>query len=163
MTVGATRPLVSALNASKITAITPCPQSGMKATATCPSSTSSANTNQPRSKRSGPPRSSANPTTRSRKRKEVKVAGNNRHHILAKSRHGKDTNNIVSLPASWHLAWHVCFDNLTVQEAHRLIDLVMVAGKEFSGQDIENLRQKLKEPVSDEEAMLTYLSKVEGS
>jgi hypothetical protein len=53
----------------------------------------------------------------------------------------------------------VCFDNLTVQEAHRLIDMVMIPGKEFSGQDIENLRQKLKEPVSDEEAMLQYLSK----
>ncbi len=91
------------------------------------------------------------------------MAGNNKHHVRPRSRNGKDANNIVSLPASWHLAWHVCFDNLTVEEAHRLIDLVMVAGKEFSGQDIENLRQKLKEPVSDEEAMLTYLSKVEGS
>ena len=97
--------------------------------------------------------------TRSRKGKEVKVAGNNRHHKIPLSRGGKDANNIVSLPASWHLAWHVCFDNLTVQEAHRLIDMVMIPGKEFSGQDIENLRQKLKEPESDEEAMLQYLSK----
>jgi hypothetical protein len=54
----------------------------------------------------------------------------------------------------------VCFDNLTVEQAHQLIDLVMVAGKEFTGQDIENMRQKLKQPqMSDEEAMLCYMSK----
>jgi hypothetical protein len=84
----------------------------------------------------------------------------NRHHIFCKSRGGHDQDNVVRLPAAWHLAWHVCFDNLTVEEAHKLIDLVMVAGKEFTGQDIENMRQKLKQPqMSDEEAMLCYMSK----
>ena len=88
------------------------------------------------------------------------MKGNNRHHLQPRSRGGKDANNIVHLPVNFHQAWHVCFDNLTVQEAHRLIDLVMVAGKEFTGQDIENMRQKLKEPqMSDEEAMLCYMSK----
>lgn len=75
---------------------------------------------------------------------EVTVKGNNKHHKIPRSRGGKDENNIVSLPANFHQAWHVLFDNLTVQEAHRLIDMVMVAGHEHSGQDIENLRQQLK-------------------
>jgi hypothetical protein len=54
----------------------------------------------------------------------------------------------------------VCFDNLTVEEAHRLIDMVMVAGCEFTGQDIEDMRQKLKHTaeVSDETLMVQYLS-----
>lgn len=88
------------------------------------------------------------------------MKGNNRHHLLPRSRGGKDANNIVHLPVNFHQAWHVCFDNLTVQEAHRLIDIVMVANTEHSGQDIENLRQKLKQPaeVSDETLMVQYLS-----
>lgn len=76
---------------------------------------------------------------------EVMVRGNNKHHILPRSRGGKDENNIVSLPANFHQAWHLMFDNLTVQEAHQLIDMVMQPNCEFSGQDIENLRQQLKQ------------------
>ena len=72
------------------------------------------------------------------------MAGNNKHHIRPRSRGGKDENNIVSLPANFHQAWHLMFDNLTVQEAHRLIDIVMTPGKEFAGHDIEKLRQTLK-------------------
>lgn len=88
------------------------------------------------------------------------MKGNNKHHLRPRSRGGKDENNIVSLPANFHQAWHLMFDNLTSQEAHRLIDLVMVANTEHSGQDIENLRQKLKQPaeVSDETLMVQYLS-----
>jgi len=84
----------------------------------------------------------------------------NKHHIFCKSRGGHDQNNIVRLPPAWHLAWHVCFDNLTVEEAHRLIDLIMVPGSEFTSRDIEDLRQKLKGvQMTDEETMLDYLTK----
>ncbi len=88
------------------------------------------------------------------------MRGNNRHHVNPRSRGGKDENNIVSLPVNFHQAWHLMFDNLTVQEAHRLIDLVMVANTEHSGQDIENLRQQLKQTaeVTDETLMVQYLS-----
>lgn len=70
---------------------------------------------------------------------------NNRHHLRPRSRGGRNRNNLVQLPIYFHNSWHYLFGNLTVAEAHAFIDEVMVAGKKWTKQEIETLRNKFKE------------------
>ena len=68
-----------------------------------------------------------------------------RHHRLPRSRGGSDDpENIVMLDKSFHRAWHHCFANLTIEEVHRFIDIVMSSGEEWHHSHlswfIENMR-----------------------
>lgn len=65
------------------------------------------------------------------------------HHILAKSRNGKDQNNIVRLPDHIHVALHTFFGNLTPDEMHKFIDIVLRPNAKWSSGDLEALRQNI--------------------
>lgn len=67
----------------------------------------------------------------------------NDHHIRPSSRGGKRRGNIVRLPVDVHDAWHRFFGNLTVEEAHALIDIVMRSGASWSSADLEAARAAL--------------------
>jgi len=62
---------------------------------------------------------------KARKKKRKVKKGQNKHHITPQSRGGGGNNNIVILPQSWHAMWHQLFVNLTIDEVHEYIDLVM--------------------------------------
>lgn len=54
------------------------------------------------------------------------------HHLLSVSRGGQKRGNLVKLPRGFHSLWHQVFANLTVSEAHQFINLVMVAGTQWT-------------------------------
>lgn len=45
----------------------------------------------------------------------------------------------------FHAAWHKIFVNLTIEEVHRMIDIVMVPGGTWSAKDLDALRHHLIE------------------
>jgi len=73
----------------------------------------------------------------SKKKKHCKLTGYNLHHTRPKSRGGTDACT-VTLPISWHNKWHDLFYNLTIDEVHDYIEIVMVPGKVWT---IEKLTQ----------------------
>jgi hypothetical protein len=80
------------------------------------------------------------------KRKEL-----NRHHILCRSRGGKDDDNIVYLPVSFHACWHQLFSNMTIAEIHKFIDTVMKPNTVWTNQDLQSLQNFLSgQGVQDE-------------
>lgn len=66
------------------------------------------------------------------------------HHIKPTSRGGVDKNNCVGIPKSIHEAWHTIFENMTNDEAHQFIDMLMIPNKIWTRKEIHELRQSLK-------------------
>jgi len=58
-------------------------------------------------------------------KKKKKVRHQTKHHILPSSRGGDSEDNIVLLPRDWHAIWHHLFGNMTMEEVHHFIDIVM--------------------------------------
>ncbi len=76
-----------------------------------------------------------------------------RHHIRPRSRikrGDKNKDNLVTLDAEFHSNWHRMFENMTVAEAHRFIDLVMVPGKRWDNSSLYRLRKEIMEEESDD-------------
>jgi len=67
-----------------------------------------------------------------------------KHHIKPQSRGGREIDNIVVLPHSFHKAWHLLFDTLTVEEAHLLIDMIMRPNRTWTISLIKKLRKKIE-------------------
>jgi len=70
------------------------------------------------------------------KKKKKKVRHQTKHHILPSSRGGEYEDNIVLLPKEWHTLWHHLFGNLTVEEVHHFIDIVMEPNKLWTRQQL---------------------------
>jgi len=77
-----------------------------------------------------------------------------KHHINPASRlkeNGGDLevdtgeDNITYWYHTFHFSWNDVFGNLTVAEAHRLIDLVNVPGTSWGYKALEKLREGIKE------------------
>lgn len=64
------------------------------------------------------------------------------HHILPRSRGGKNKDNTVVLPGKIHKKWHALFKEMTPEEAKCWIDEVMVAGKHWNNTKINQLYRK---------------------
>lgn len=75
---------------------------------------------------------------------------NNLHHVRPRSRGGNNDDNVVSLPRKFHETWHYLFGNMTVDEVHRFIDIIMQPNRRFSGSDIQAVQNFLKSEVKDE-------------
>lgn len=75
----------------------------------------------------------------------IKREGLNVHHIRPSSRGGGSRDNLVILPVEWHAAWHKLFGNMTVEETHRFIAVIMQPGFEWSYKDIDQLRRRIME------------------
>jgi hypothetical protein len=67
----------------------------------------------------------------------------NRHHILCRSRGGKDDDNIVLLPVSFHACWHQLFGNMTIAEIHVFIDTIMKPNMVWQKEDLHQLQNFL--------------------
>ena len=86
-----------------------------------------------------------NKKDRKRKRKEENVKGmTNNHHVLAKSRGGKNLNNLVEWDILFHRKWHELFDTLTVSEIHEFIEIVTQPGTCWTSHSLARLRNKLR-------------------
>jgi len=68
-----------------------------------------------------------------------------RHHIRCRSRGGRNHHNMVTLPISWHRGWHSLFGNLTVAEAHTMIDIVMQPDTRWTTGQLYELMERLKD------------------
>lgn len=75
----------------------------------------------------------------------------NRHHIRPRSRfppdtpkEDKDRDNIVELDEEFHRAWHRVMGNLTPEEAHEFIDIIMTPNTVWSGRKIHHLRKSIR-------------------
>ena len=72
-----------------------------------------------------------------------------RHHIRPRCRipdwQDKDTGNIVLIPEEFHAYWHQVFGNLTPDEAHEFINIIMRPGTSWTWGDIKNVREWLME------------------
>ena len=66
-----------------------------------------------------------------------------RHHSFPRSRGGTD-ESIVLLPNKFHQAFHYLFGNLTIEETHRFLDIVLVPGRSWTGQQLSQLIEQLK-------------------
>jgi len=62
------------------------------------------------------------------------------HHILPRSRGGADAGNIVVIPKRWHQQWHALFGNMTVDEIHKFIDIIMQPGETY---DMARIRYEI--------------------
>lgn len=62
-------------------------------------------------------------------KKKKKSRHQTKHHICPRSVGGTDEDNIVMLPKAWHAMWHQLFINLTIEEVHHFIDIVMEPNK----------------------------------
>jgi len=58
-------------------------------------------------------------------------------------RKNKDVNNVVLLDQEFHVNWHRLFENMTVAEAHKFIDRVMVPGHEWTSGRLHWLRDEI--------------------
>lgn len=79
-------------------------------------------------------------------RKETQKMKNNRlskHHILPISRGGRD-KDVVFLPCKVHDAYHRLFSNLTLEEAHTFLDVLMTPGVRWYGNTIMDLQCKIR-------------------
>ena len=101
---------------------------------------------------------------KSRKKARRKSRRQNRHHILAQSRipdgEDKDADNIVMLDADFHAMWHTMFSNLTVEEVHDFIDLIMQPDQLITRKTMERLRNYLKAGGLNDETAQNYLRSV---
>lgn len=73
----------------------------------------------------------------------IKREGLNVHHIRPTSRGGGSRDNLVLLPVEWHACWHKLFANMTLEETHRFITVVMQPGYEWSYKAIDQLRRQI--------------------
>ena len=71
----------------------------------------------------------------------------NVHHIIPRSRVmprcDKNAQNTVVWDASYHDCWHRMFENMTVWEIHRFIDIVSKDGGHWTRRDFRSLQDKL--------------------
>ena len=79
-----------------------------------------------------------------KKKKKCKIVGSNLHHTLPRSRGGSDAT-CVTLPISWHNKWHDLFYNLTIDEVHQYIEIVMVPGKVWTLEKLIKLFDYVKQ------------------
>ena len=79
-------------------------------------------------------------------KKRVNFSGLTRHHSLPSSRCPFNTDKtIVYLPSKFHQAFHYLFGNLTIEETHEFLDIVLVAGKVWTQRQLSDLIEQLKE------------------
>lgn len=64
------------------------------------------------------------------------------HHILPKSRGGKNKDNTVIIPKKLHKKWHALFKEMTPEEAKQFIDELMVHGKHWNNTKLIQLYRK---------------------
>ena len=81
--------------------------------------------------------------SRKERKFRIKREGLDVHHIKPTSRSGGSRDNLVVLPIEWHRNWHKLFANMTVDEVHRFINVVMQPGYEWSYKDIDKLRRAI--------------------
>ena len=68
-----------------------------------------------------------------------------RHHLIPSSREGTDDeDNLVTLPMSWHGAWHQLFHNMTTDEAIAFIRKVMQPHGHWTPKELNKLRNRMK-------------------
>jgi hypothetical protein len=77
------------------------------------------------------------------RRFRIKREGLNVHHIRASSRGGGSRDNLVVLPIEWHANWHKLFVNMTLEEVHRFINVVMQPGYEWNYKSLDQLRRQI--------------------
>ena len=76
-----------------------------------------------------------------------------RHHSVPSSRGGTD-ETIVLLPAKFHAAFHYLFQNLTPDEIHLFLEIILEPGTRWTRKDIHELMEEIKadtDSVDDEE------------
>lgn len=67
-----------------------------------------------------------------------------RHHIRPRSRGGGRRHNIVILPQTFHRALHTLFHDLTLEESHLLLDIVMAPGTTWTDKQLHELRWHIR-------------------
>ncbi len=67
-----------------------------------------------------------------------------RHHILSSARGGRKRGNLVTIPVTFHRAYHTLFQDLTLEEAHRFLEIVMQPGFSWTNGDLYHLRNYIK-------------------
>lgn len=72
-----------------------------------------------------------------------------RHHIKPKSRGGGRRKNLVVLPVTFHRAWHAVFQDLTLEEAHRFMEIVMNSDISWTSKELHYLRERIKDESSE--------------
>lgn len=65
------------------------------------------------------------------------------HHIIPSSRGGGVRHNLVILPVEFHANWHKLFVNMTVDEVHAFIDIIMVPNCEWTYKQLDNIRRQI--------------------
>lgn len=75
-----------------------------------------------------------------------KPRGTTIHHVRPRSQGGSDEiRNLVAWPRELHNAWHMLFENMTLQQIHRFIELVSCGnGRGFSYKAWANLIEEMK-------------------
>lgn len=70
-----------------------------------------------------------------------------KHHVLPRSRVlpqcDPHKQNIVEWDADFHDLWHRMFENMTVWEVHRFIDIITKSGDRWTRRDIRLLQERL--------------------
>ena len=78
------------------------------------------------------------------KKKLRKHRHHTRHHVNPTSRGYGDEDNIVLLPRAWHAMWHQLFVNLTLDEVHDYIDLVMQPNHTWTHGDLLRMLEAMR-------------------
>lgn len=76
-------------------------------------------------------------------KKKFFTSGLTRHHSLPQSRGGHD-DSIVMLPDKFHQSFHYLFGNLTIEETHEFLDIVLVPGLSWTNKELQHLIEWLK-------------------
>jgi len=79
----------------------------------------------------------------SRRKSKFFTSGLTKHHSLPSSRGGTDAS-IVWLPDRFHQSFHYLFGNLTIEETHEFLDIVLVPGTVWTQKKLSNLIEHLK-------------------
>jgi len=80
------------------------------------------------------------------KKKKKKKSLLTRHHTLPSSRSLTSSDwSVVLLPAKFHQAFHYLFGNLTIEETHKFLDIVLVPGKAWTHKKLMCLIESIKE------------------
>jgi len=79
----------------------------------------------------------------SRRKKGFFTSGLTKHHSLPSSRNGTD-ESIVWLPDKFHQEFHYLFGNLTPDEIHKFLDIVLVPGTVWTQKKLSSLITYLK-------------------
>lgn len=66
------------------------------------------------------------------------------HHVIPRSRGGNGNGNIVEIPETFHVAWHIIFENLYGEECVYFIEMVNKMMEDCTSKNLAELREKIK-------------------